>query len=568
MADALALEAIQPSELPSPPQAAIQIMRACCSEESSVAELSKLASSDPVLTAELLRVVNSPFFGLGREVQSIARAVTVLGQRTLRNIALCISVRDALRNEALPGFDSTSFWEEALLRAVSARALGSIAGLDEDDCFTAGILQDFGLLVMFHLRPDKVSAWKRMQVQSPDVRRSMELEHFGTTHDAVAHALACAWDLPPDLTAALGEHHECAAASDTDHSALAWVLYGADWMAAVYRCYDKGHAIKRCRALLEKRFGIGEHDADDHLSAAPSHAESAAAALGLRIEQAMDFEKVLSEANLMLAEQNREYQELTWLLEKTLKERDRLARELHEELRIAREIQQGLLPHGADTSALVSGVNVAARQLSGDFYDYFWLPDGRMYFNLGDVSGKGVNAALLMAKTCSLFRCLGKRDENPARVLAQINKEICETSVRGMFVTMVAGIFDPGSDHVHLVNAGHMPALIVQRNGRVTKVDAQSPPLGVDSGSEFCCEGVGLNGGDIYLYSDGATEARVSGTEVLGLRGMLSLLLKHREGTPQQILESLVDAISGNALPLRDDVTFLMVRSRACAPGI
>ncbi len=96
-----------------------------------------------------------------------------------------------------------------------------------------------------------------------------------------------------------------------------------------------------------------------------------------------------------------------------------------------------------DDDLPICGINRPIREVSGDFYDYFELPDGTIAFALGDVSGKGMNAALLMAKTASLFRCLGKTIRDPARLLSILNREICETTSRGMFVTMVAGLYEP-----------------------------------------------------------------------------------------------------------------------------
>ncbi len=97
-------------------------------------------------------------------------------------------------------------------------------------------------------------------------------------------------------------------------------------------------------------------------------------------------------------------------------------------------------------------MNLPARTVSGDFFDYFDLPDGRICFNLGDVSGKGINASLLMAKTSSLYRCLGKSIPDPGRLLQLINREIFETTTRGMFVTMVAGLYDPARGTVRIVH--------------------------------------------------------------------------------------------------------------------
>ena len=115
------------------------------------------------------------------------------------------------------------------------------------------------------------------------------------------------------------------------------------------------------------------------------------------------------------------------------------------ELELAAEIQRNLLPRRRGEDFPVCGVNVPARGVSGDFFDVFVLADGRIAFNVGDVSGKGMNAALLMAKTASLYHCLGKEVHDPGELLATINRELCETGTRGMFVTMVGGVYDPAA---------------------------------------------------------------------------------------------------------------------------
>ena len=189
-----------------------------------------------------------------------------------------------------------------------------------------------------------------------------------------------------------------------------------------------------------------------------------------------------------------------------LVEQEVLARELE----LAAEIQRSLLPDARNDDFPVHGVNVPARTVSGDFYDFFELDDGRICFNLGDVSGKGMNAALLMAKTASLFRCLGKTIHQPGRLMALINEEICETSARGMFVTMVGGVFDPTTGVVRIANAGHEPPLFFDAEGQCTSYGAEAPPLGVTpllgDGEGFPENEIKIEGGSFYIFTDGITE--------------------------------------------------------------
>lgn len=554
------LKGIKPGDLPSPPQAALKIMRACSNDKVDISEVSALAAQDPMLTAELLRVVNSSFFGLSRTVQSIPRAVTVIGQRALRNLALCVSVRDAIKAESLgKGFDLGSFWEDGLRRAVCARLLAQQLNLDADECFTAGLLQDFGLLVLFFTHREKCDQWPILKSEDPDRRLAMEEELFQSTHETVGAELARLWQLPDELSVAIAHHHTDTANLKTPPTSLTRVIRCGDWMSAVYSAENKGAVIDRCRQVLQQEFALDVAQSDELLAEVPRQMEEAAKALGLGLSAQTDFGDVLRQANVKLAEANLSYQQLTWKLEQALTERDRLQEELNRELDLGREIQRSLLPQDQPTPFPVHGVNISARHVSGDFYDFFVLKDGRIYFNLGDVSGKGVNAALLMAKTSSLFHCLGKDIDDPAELVERVNEELCESSIRGMFVTLCAGLFEPQSGKITLVNAGHMPALIISSNGKFAKLEAQGPPLGVLSGVTYPSRTFSIGNNCLYLYSDGVTEGRTKSGEMLGFDGFISLCLASAKLSPAQRMDTIVAKLTEQAQPLHDDVTLLIL---------
>lgn len=234
------------------------------------------------------------------------------------------------------------------------------------------------------------------------------------------------------------------------------------------------------------------------------------------------------------------------------------------ELALAADIQRAMLPPARDSAFPIHGVNLAARGVSGDFFDVVELPDGRLAFAIADVSGKGMNAALLMAKTASLFRCLAKRLEGPGALLAAIDSELAETGSAGMFVTMVAGVLDPASGRVVLANAGHEPALL-QRGTSVQAVCGTMPPLGIDSTlfRDGCPEStVELAGGALYLFTDGLSEARTGDGGMLGGEGVVALLARHHGLALPERLEAVLADIAQDGLALRDDLTLLVVEDR------
>lgn len=560
MDDENSLAAIRVTDLPAPPQTALEILQACADPEVSTKDLAEIASRDPGLTAELLRMANSPFFGVSREVSTVTRVVMILGQRALRNLVLCISMRKALRTDDIEGFDVTTYWEHTLRRAVAARNLGQTQQFVPDECLTVGLLQDFGLLVLLHANPGAGKQWTMLHRADPDRRCELEREIFGATHDEVGAIVARAWSLPEELGIPLAFHHgEPPAETAPVIRTLCRVAQCADWMAAVYGTDGDASVLRRCQGLLHEHFRIDETGSQGMLSGMTEGVEEAASALGLRVRKQMPIEEVMRRANRHLAEEALSYQELTWRLQQALEERDRLATELQRELELAREIQQSLLPSCTKSALPITGVNISARAVSGDFYDFFQLPDGRILFNLADVSGKGMNAALLMAKTSSLFHCLGKSIHDPARIMMLLNDELCESSVRGMFVTMVGGLLDPQTGRIELVNAGHPPALWLGRAGAIAELPAQAPPLGLFPGVEYPKAELNLDGGTFFVFSDGLSECVWEDSEPLGIEGVKRLLLHVKDAQPADRLNKVVELVTAPGKPLRDDLTLLAI---------
>ena len=229
------------------------------------------------------------------------------------------------------------------------------------------------------------------------------------------------------------------------------------------------------------------------------------------------------------------------------------------ELDLAAEIQRSLLPNAESNRLPVHGLNRPIRQVSGDFYDFFALPDRRIPFALGDVSGKGINAALLMAKAASLFRCLGKRSDDPATIMAIINREIHETSSRGMFVTMVAGTYDPSSGLVRFANAGHEPPLLRDLDRSYRTFPAEAPPLGIVPEMEYWTQEVNLNGGEFYVFSDGLMEYHYHDDEELGVQGLIQLIEGLSELPLGERLDALLSELDNEGWEVRDDLTVLAI---------
>ncbi|SVE33319.1 uncharacterized protein METZ01_LOCUS486173, partial [marine metagenome] len=141
---------------------------------------------------------------------------------------------------------------------------------------------------------------------------------------------------------------------------------------------------------------------------------------------------------------------------------------MQKEIELVGEIQKSLLSANKKQPFPIAGINIPAKIVSGDFYNFSDLGNGKYGFGVADVSGKGIKSSLLMSKASSLYRCLSKTMFSTKDLLTLLNNEICETASRGMFVTMLIGFYDSRKKEILLSNAGHEPPLILSNDGKFT----------------------------------------------------------------------------------------------------
>ncbi|MGO9088774.1 MAG: PP2C family protein-serine/threonine phosphatase, partial [Candidatus Sulfotelmatobacter sp.] len=242
-------------------------------------------------------------------------------------------------------------------------------------------------------------------------------------------------------------------------------------------------------------------------------------------------------------------------------------------LKIARDIQMGLVPR--DFPALpefkevdIFATIVPALDVGGDLYDFFPLDKDRICFIIGDVSDKGVPAALFMAMARTAFKMSAiASPDSIGPTMGRVNQFLCESNPQQMFVTALAGILDLRTGRVEYADAGHEPPFIVQTSGAVLEVEKVGGiVLGFIPGQEFTSGTMQLNPGDtLVLYTDGVTEAMNVDHELFGadaIKGTLS-----QTGQPadsEAIIKALLESVGefvGEA-PQHDDITMLVIRYR------
>lgn len=244
------------------------------------------------------------------------------------------------------------------------------------------------------------------------------------------------------------------------------------------------------------------------------------------------------------------------------------AKEQHieDELAIARDIQQSLLPSGLPNNLAngldVSGLQVSAKFVGGDLYDYY-VRDNKLLFCIGDVSGKGVPAALLMAISHSLFRTLSARDDCPDSIVQALNTAISENNPDIMFITMFLGVMDLSTGKISYCNAGHNPPILI-KDGRAEFLNTEpSLLLGVETGAKYTAYEMALAPGDtLLLYTDGLTEAENEQKELFGEARALDAAAAVGAMAAQEQLAQLHKAMQqfvDNA-EQSDDLTLLAIR--------
>jgi serine phosphatase RsbU (regulator of sigma subunit) len=241
---------------------------------------------------------------------------------------------------------------------------------------------------------------------------------------------------------------------------------------------------------------------------------------------------------------------------------------MDEELKTASSIQRRLLPPaptGIPGFTFV-GKNQPCRTVSGDYFDFAVRPNGKVYFVIGDVSGKGVTAGLMMAGLQVAFRIFSKSDPDPSVLVTQLNVALKENLPQSKFVTLFLGRLDINTGAIEYVNAGHTPPLHLSTTGAVELTDSDLL-LGVVSRAEFTTRQLQLEPGDsLILFTDGVTEARDDDGTDLGSTTIGDALVKLHGGDATAIAASVNETVLahvGDAENLDDDVTLLVVSRSA-----
>lgn len=242
---------------------------------------------------------------------------------------------------------------------------------------------------------------------------------------------------------------------------------------------------------------------------------------------------------------------------------------IESELRIAQAIQMGMLPKSFPAFPEREDITLAARilpakEVGGDLYDFF-IEDETLYFIVGDVSGKGIPASLVMAVTCRLFRSVASHLDTPEEIMMSLNNSLSDGNESNMFCTAFLGMLDLRTGTLRYCNAGHNAPLVIEADGRISTMDVvPNLPLGLFSDFLYQGQVAKIDKGTmLYLFTDGVNEAENNDNEQFGDERLLSLLRNNRSLDPRELVGVTFAAVQRHAdgANQSDDITVMCIKN-------
>jgi len=257
------------------------------------------------------------------------------------------------------------------------------------------------------------------------------------------------------------------------------------------------------------------------------------------------------------------YNRLMSKLENSEADKKRWRDRISNEVQLAVKVQENFLPKRNLENYPVHGINIAAREVSGDFFSFYPHNDS-VYFIIADVAGKGIHAGMVMAKASTLFEIMSRDKVDPDEMIFHMNNDLFLTKTAGMFVTSILGEYNTITDELRWVNGGHQPALLRDSNGKYEKYESNSPPMGViyqNSKSEYNVHKLKLNGKKFYAFTDGLSESLNTEGNQIGIEGSVKIIEQNYNSDLSKQLTSVTQDVikSSGDKKLSDDLTIIAI---------
>jgi len=256
------------------------------------------------------------------------------------------------------------------------------------------------------------------------------------------------------------------------------------------------------------------------------------------------------------------YNKLMSKLESSEAQKEKWRNRISNEVKLAVKVQENFLPKRNLENYPVSGINISAREVSGDFFSFYPHNDS-VYFIIADVAGKGIHAGMVMAKASTLFEIMARDQVDPDEMMLHMNNDLFSTKTGGMFVTSILGEYNIINKELRWVNGGHQPAIIRDNKGNYKQYESNSPPLGVISQKDksvYKLHKEILNNNRFYCFTDGLSESINEGEEI-GIEGSIKILENNYNNDLKQQLSDATKEVIKNSVDdkLSDDLTVIAI---------
>ena len=314
------------TKLPVPPNVVMNVTQTAADPASSSMDLALILEADPVLSANMIKAVNSPLYSPRAKIATVSRAVSFMGINAVRNLVLCLAIREIFPRSS--GFPLELFWENSLRRGVAARAMGNLLGFPKaEELFTMSLCQDLGVLVI--AQDDEMTAAMADVMSLPNQKRlQLEEESGGDRHDELGYLLFNEWKFPEEVAAPVKYHHRPDDAPE-EHTRRTDVAHAAECLADLLEVEDKQQGLEVAEAALA-RLDLPPEQLQPLMDEVSQGVREAADVLGMKVGTQPTYEEITALASQGLVAISMDLQEQTTRLQRTLDEQQRMTKRLND----------------------------------------------------------------------------------------------------------------------------------------------------------------------------------------------------------------------------------------------
>jgi len=314
-------------KIPSPPSIAVRILDAVQKDETNFTDLGNIISSDPALATKILMVANSSFYKVSQKIDSIPKALSILGTNTLKNIALSFVIAKGLTGSSEGGFDFDFFWKRALTAAVSADILASVISDKNEDTFVTALLQDIGIVILYLCQADNyLRVLDEKRASSISIQEAEKII-FGFDHQELGSEVLKNWGIPDTIYQPIRYHHQYENIPQNLQTA-SHLLMLSDKMSSVYHGTRSAEKILDIKKIIHKDYGVAEDKLDSAIDSVANKSVEILSFFEIDPGNMKPFSQILQEANEELGKLNLTYEQLTIELKQAKEKAENIAQEL------------------------------------------------------------------------------------------------------------------------------------------------------------------------------------------------------------------------------------------------